>query len=239
MPSSPHLAAVHPRQIPDLLRGRPELLQGWVAGGESARLVLSVGVIVLGAGIYGAAIGSWRSAEQALYTAAKLPLILLLTTLGNALVNGLLAPLLGLNVTLRQSASAILLSHTLAAVILAAFAPLVFFEVWNLPPMGAVGSRTGYALLQVTQVGAIAFAGVAANARLLQLLRRIAASPAAAERVLLAWLGVNLLLGAQLTWILRPFFGTPALPVQFLRSDALSGNFFEALAANAHYLLTQ
>jgi hypothetical protein len=33
--------------------------------------------------------------------------------------------------------------------------------------------------------------------------------------------------GMQLTWILRPFFGSPDFPVQFLRPDALKGNFIE------------
>ena len=132
----------------------------------------------------------------------------------------------------------ILLSHTLAAVILAAFAPLVFFAVWNLPPMAGAARGTGYALIQLSQVAVIAFAGIVANFRLLQLLRHFAGSGAVAGRVLFAWLAGNLLLGTQLTWMLRPFFGTPSLPVEFLRSDALRGNFFEAVAYNLRFLFT-
>jgi hypothetical protein len=30
-----------------------------------------------------------------------------------------------------------------------------------------------------------------------------------------------------LSWILRPFIGSPDLPLQFLRPDALHGNFYE------------
>jgi hypothetical protein len=144
--------------------------------------------------------------------------------------------LLGLNFTLRQSALAILLSYTLAAAILAAFAPLVFFAVWNLPPMAAATRGTGYALIQLSQVAAIAFAGITANVRLLQLLRHLAQDAAVARRVLFAWLAGNLLLGTQLSWMLRPFFGSPSLPVEFLRQDALSGNFFEAVLHNLKFL---
>ena len=62
-----------------------------------------IAVIFVGAGSYGAAIGYWRDPLQAGYTAIKFPLVILLTTLGNALLNGMLAPLLGLNIGFRQS----------------------------------------------------------------------------------------------------------------------------------------
>ena len=72
---------------------------------------------MFGAGLYGAAMGWWRDPLQALYTGIKLPLVILLTTLGNALLNGMLAPLLGLNVTFRQSLGAILMSFAVTSVV--------------------------------------------------------------------------------------------------------------------------
>jgi hypothetical protein len=233
------LSPASPRQLPVLLRGEPASVRVWVEHSSNARLAFCLVVIVVGAGIYGAAIGLWRSGEQALFTAIKFPLILLLTTAGNALLNGVLAPLLGLNLTLRQAASAILLSFTLAATILAAFAPLVFFLVWNVPPLTSPEVRDAYAVLQLSQVGLIAFAGIAANVRLLQLLRELAGSRAVATRILVAWLAGNLLLGTQLTWIARPFFGSPNLPVQFFRQDAVKGNFFESVLYNARRLFAE
>ncbi len=224
------------RQLPVLLRGEAAPVRTWVKEGSPARLMLCLAVIVLGAGTYGAAIGLWRSGEQALFTAIKFPLILLLTTAGNALLNGVLAPLLGIPLSLRQSSFAILLSFTIAAMILAAFAPVVLFLVWNLPSLATPGVRDTYAVIQLSQVGLIAFAGVVANVRLLQYLRDLAGSRAVALRLLIAWLAGNLLLGTQLTWIARPFFGSPNLPVQFLRDDALNGNFFESVLHNARRL---
>ncbi len=233
------LSPASPRQLPVLLRGEVAPVRSWVTEGSPVRGTLCVAVILVGAGLYGAAIGLWRSGEQALFTAIKFPLILLLTTAGNALLNGVLAPLLGVNLTLRQASVAILFSFTIAASILAAFAPLVLFLVWNVPPLTSPGVRDTYAVIQLSQVGLIAFAGIVANVRLLQFLRELAGSRPVALRLLIAWLAGNLLLGTQLTWIARPFFGSPNLPVQFFREDALRGNFFESVFNNARRLFTE
>ena len=192
--------------------------------------MLYVAVIVAGAGMFGAAVGIWRAPLQSFYTAAKFPLLILLTTLGTALLNGMLAPLLGLNLAFRQSIFAILMSFTIAAAILGAFSPLIFFLIWNTPPLSAhAQAGSAYSVVLLVQVGAIAFAGVAANLRLLQLLRRLSGSPVIARKILFAWLAGNLLLGSQLSWNLRPFVGSPGLPVEFLRQEAFQGNFFEAV----------
>ena len=231
-------STLHWRDLPILLRGDEEGLLSRLnrAGGRSTGVC--VGMILVGAGLGGAAMGAWRSPEQALYSGIKLPLILLLTTLGNSLLNAVLAPLLGLNLGFRQSALAILFSFAIAAVILGVFSPLVLFLVWNLPPMSEVQHRgTAYAVMMVTQVAVIGFAGVAANLRLLRVLQRLGGE-AAGRRVLFAWLAGNFLLGTQLTWLARPFFGSPGLPVQFLRDDAFRGTFFEALWYNFRVLFT-
>jgi hypothetical protein len=81
----------------------------------------------------------------------------------------------------------------------------------------------------VAVVAVIAVAGIMANVRLLQVLRQLSGSRSNARRTLFAWLAGNLLLGSQVSWILRPFVGSPSLPVQFLRDDPLHGNFFESV----------
>jgi hypothetical protein len=195
------------------------------------RWLLYLAVIVGGAGLFGAAVGSWRAPLQSLYTALKLPLILLLTSLGNGLLNAMLAPLLGVNLSLRQSLLAVLMSFTIAAAILGAFSPLLYFLIWNTPPLaaGASTNASAHSLVLLCETGFIAFAGIAANARLLQLLRELSGSAGAARKVLFAWLAGNLLLGSQLAWNLRPFVGSPGLPVQFLRDDPFHGSFYEAI----------
>src|SRR3989442_2525095 len=120
-----------------LLRGEPGPISGWTEKWDGRRLALCVAVIMTGAGLYGAAMGYWRAPQQALYVAIKFPLIILLTTIANALLNAMLAPLLGLNIGLRQSFLAILVSFTIASAILGAFSPLLAFVIWNAPPLAA------------------------------------------------------------------------------------------------------
>ena len=213
------------------LRGELQLLRAWSEGWQLSRVAFCVGVICVGAGLYGAAMGYWRAPLAGLYVAIKFPLIILLTALGNALLNAMLAPLLGLNISLRQSFLAILISFAIVSAILGAFSPLVAFLVWNAPPMTADPARSvgTYSFIQVAHVVIIAFAGVAGNLRLVQLLRELSGNAATARRVLLAWLAGNLFLGSQLTWILRPFIGSPGLPVEFLRATAFHGNFYETV----------
>jgi len=227
------------RHFNTLLSGEADALHGWLNRLDSTKMLRNVAVIAVGAGLYGAAMGWWRAPEQALFVAVKFPLIILLTTLGNALLNAMLAPLLGLNLTVRQSLHAVLMSFTISAAILGAFAPLIAFMLWNAPPLTepSLSARTTYSCIQLAHVTIIAFAGVAGNARLFQLLQRLAGGDrGAAQRVLFAWLAGNLFLGSQLSWILRPFLGSPHLPVQFFRTDAMAGGFFESVFASLFYL---
>src|SRR5438034_1758275 len=219
------------RQLPALLGGNPDTLREWAGRWDFRRVLGYLAVIFVGAGLYGAAMGYWRSPVQAGYNLVKFPLIILMTTLGNALINGMLAPLLGLDLRFRQSFMLVLMSFTIAAAILGSFAPIVFFIIWNTPSLAGqtVISTATYNFVQLAQVVIIAFAGVTANVRLLRLLQVLSGGHRVARRVLCAWLAGNLFLGSQLCWILRPFIGSPGLPVEFLRPNALQGNFYETI----------
>jgi hypothetical protein len=221
---------LNPHEIGTLLRGELATIAGWIERCSARRFALHVAVIIFGAGFYGAAMGWWRDPQQAFYVAIKFPLIILLTTIGNALINAMLAPLLGLNIPFRQSFAAILISFAIASAILGAFSPLIAFVVWNAPDMAAKNfSGATYNFILLTHVLVIALAGVTGNVRLFQLLARLGGSRAVALRVQFAWLAGNLFLGSQLSWILRPFIGSPNLPVEFFRKTAFHGNFFEAV----------
>lgn len=227
------------RQISALLRGEPKLITSWVNRWSVNRMLFYVAVIFVGAGSYGAAIGYWRDPLQAGYTAIKFPLVILATTLGNALLNGMLAPLLGLNIGFRQSLLVIFMSFTIASAILGSFSPLVLFMVWNTPPISALSSTvsSAYSFMQLATVLIIAFAGVVANVRLVPLLRELSGSLVVARKVVFAWLAGNLLLGSQICWILRPFIGDPRGRVEFFTRHAFEGNFFEAVYKAARHLL--
>ncbi|MBC8010208.1 MAG: hypothetical protein H7067_08930 [Burkholderiales bacterium] len=194
-------------------------------------------VVLLGCGFYGTSVGLWRSPVQSLYTGLKIPLLIFLTCAGNALLNGMLGQILGAGLGFRQTSVAIGLSFVTAACILGAFSPLTFFVLYNTPPLASAGQATGHSITLLTHVALIAYAGIMANVRLLSLLRHFAGARGPALATLLAWLGGNLLLGTQLSWVLRPFIGSPGLPVEFLRAEPLRGNFFEAVWAAIQRLL--
>src|SRR5712692_5116132 len=177
-------------EIPAMLRGEPALMDASMQRGTAGKVLFYVAVVFMGGGLFGAAVGCWRAPLQAVYTALKLPLILLLTALGNGLLNGMLAPLLGLNISFRQSLLAVLMSFTIAAAILGSFSPLLFFLVWNAPPMGqqAHWSEVAHSLILLVQALVIAFAGVAANLRLSQLLCRLGGSRDVERKKNIAWM---------------------------------------------------
>jgi hypothetical protein len=225
------MKSIQPSDVSILLRGEPETIARWTSRWDAQRVVFYLALIILGSGLYGAAMGCWHNGTQALYSAVKLPQVILLTTLGNALLNGMLAPLLGLNLGFRQSLLAILASFAIASVILGGFSPLIFYMVWNTPPMTSHTSTSSfeYSFLLLTETCVIAFAGIMANLRLFQLLAQLGGRIAVARRVLFGWLPANLFLGAQLSWNLRPFIGLSDAPVHFLSPAPFQGNFYEAI----------
>lgn len=186
--------------------------------------------IAVGCAIYGGVMGLWREPAQGVYTAVKMPLLIFLTCGGNALLNGMLAQVLGSGLGFRQTSLAILMSFTTASVILAALSPVVFFIYLNTaPPVVALKLAPSHSIMILCDVIFIGYAGIVGNQRLLGLLVARCGERQLARRVFWSWLAGNLLLGAQISWILRPFIGSPLLPVQFLRDNPLHGNFFETV----------
>lgn len=227
-----------------MVRCRP-----WTSGGWREAL-LCILVIALGAGFYGWTFGRWRSPLQGVYTAIKFPLLMLMVTGGNALINGVTASLLGHGMRFREAAMSVLMSFTVAALIMGSLAPVSAFILWNIPPLESGLARTAYPVLLMFHVAVIGIAGIVGNLRMFQVLHQWdldplpaghSTSPASRSAHVLAmqvmglWLLVNGILGTQLAWIFRPFVGSPGLPTEFLREDALEGNFFEALINSFHH----
>ena len=239
MISYPPVASEASKSIGVFLRAEPERVREWIQFRSGNLIGFCVAAIVIGAGSYGAAMGCWRDSWQALYTAIKLPLVILLTTLGNGLLNGMLAPLLGLNVTFRQSLAAVLISFAVTAMVLGALSPVAFFIICNTPPLTAGTTLTSpeYVLLQLTLAGFVALAGVLGNLQLLPLLRQWAGNTATARNVLLAGLTGNLFLGSQISWVLRPFIWEAIRPVEFIGTGSFHGSFFETVFKAAGQLL--
>lgn len=210
--------------IRELCRGRD--LRSWLEN-DSGKLRVCLVLIICGGAVYGASLGIWRAPLQAVFVAIKFPLLLLFTALGTALINGMLAQLLHAPIRFRQSLLAVLMSFALLAVLLASFTPLIGFLLWHLPPMATQKQAEAHRIFLLANVVVIAFSGTLANLQLYYLLKQISGKSAA--RILGVWLAMNLFLGAQLSWNFRPFFGSPELPVSFVRDDPFNGSFYEAV----------
>ncbi len=213
-----------------LARGESDRLSAWLSGrSEPNRRGLCVLTICLGVGLYGATIGLWHGPLMALYVGMKLPLIIFATLLTNALINGLLAQLLGGGLSFRQTTESLLMAFTVFALIVGSLSPVTVFLAWNAPPPDAPGAGAVHRQLLVTHTLLIAFAGIVAVRQLHGILHHFSGSRVAAWRTLLAWLAGNLFAGAQIGFLFRPIFGTPGLEIAFLRPDAFEGNFYESV----------
>ncbi|MFK7985940.1 MAG: hypothetical protein AB8I08_07900 [Sandaracinaceae bacterium] len=207
---------------------------GRVAGGALL-------AIVFGAGSYGGAFGLWRAPEQALYSGLKLPVLMLAVVLTAALVNALLATLLRARLGFRQCAVAILVGFATTSTLLGALAPVTAAVVASLPgpdplavglpltdPVATAANRSAQGIL-LGHVFVIAVAGVMGNLRLYALLVQLDGRRAVVRRVLAAWLAIELLVGSQLSWMLRPFLGRPHRTPELVSDVMFEGSFFEEL----------
>ncbi len=220
-----------------LCRGDAEVLCDWLKAEQSRKIYSCLLWTLVGSSVYGASIGIWRAPLQAAYVAIKFPLLIVLVTVGNAFINGMLAQLYGAKISIRQSSLSVLMSFTTASIILLSLSPVSFFLVYSCPPMGSEGAESAHRIIILMNVIIIAFSGIISNINLYRLLHHITGSMAKSKQIIFSWLAVNLLLGGQLSWIMRPFIGTPFAPVQFVRDNALDGNFFESVIESVIILL--
>ena len=75
----------------------------------------------------------------------------------------------------------------------------------------------------------VGLGGFLAVVRLFGLVCSLTPHRRAARITLLSWLATNAFVGSQLSFLLRPFFGSPGLKVEFLRPDPFNGTFYEAV----------
>jgi hypothetical protein len=188
-----------------------------------------VGFIAGACAVYGAVMAGWRSPRLSLYVAIKLPALFLFTVASVAVFNWMVASVLGAPVSSRQSLVLAAGAMTTAGWLLLALAPVSLFLVLTAVPQQGTNAELRYAhnVMLVTHIAALAGAGLAGNATLWKGLRALAPSRERAWAVFGTWLAAYAFVGCQVSWVLRPFVGSPFYPVVFLRPDALDRNFYE------------
>lgn len=240
--------------IDDLLRGRLTQRADLVAGRvEVPVATLVFAGLVLG-GIYGVAMGLFgplRAANpsvwQLLATAAKVPLLFVLTLVVTYPSLYVVSALFDSRLRHRETLRLLLASMAANLALLASLGPVTaFFTLCT----------DNYAFMVVLNVFFFGVAGLVGLGLLRRALlavfeveTRVAPTPptppssstapadpssskapprSAGLRVFSLWIVIYGVVGAQMGWILRPFIGAPDLPFQFFRSQRQS-NFFQAI----------
>ena len=188
-----------------------------------------VAFIVLACAIYGAILAGWRSPLLSLFVAIKLPLLFLATTAIVSVFNWMFALGLGSELSFKQTLFLACSAMTITSWILLALAPVALFFLFSGVNSTGSDAELHYAhnCILMTHILIIATAGIAGNAALLKGMRQLVAKKCPANLLFISWLGAFAFVGAQMSWILRPFVGSPFFPVAFMRSNCLERNFYE------------
>ncbi|HVJ80426.1 MAG TPA: hypothetical protein VNC50_05090 [Planctomycetia bacterium] len=210
-------AATWPAPGP-ILRGKLDAPRP--AGGVGLSRFIELGAYVLAYGLlYGMVMGTFGGVFtperwwQMLYSAAKVPLLLLLSFVLCVPSFYVFCSLLGLQRDFPQALAAIVAAQGVLAVTLASLAPLVFVVYASTDDYNAAVLYHGAPFLVASLAGQRALVRgyrplIARNSR-----HRIAA---------ILWLLAYVFVAIQLAWNLRPFVGSPRLPVEFFRADSFT-----------------
>lgn len=207
---------------PELALGfdrRPEEGRGPTVAAVSVSCIASA---ALGAALFGLALGSFgRNEAQMAASAIKMPLLLLGTTAICLPAFHVFQVLLSARpATIGQSLSLHAMAASTMAVLWGSLAPPLSF---------LVSTSFDYRLSQMLAVAIAALGGFIGLRRLARGYRALC-DPSGGQRGRLFVGGYLVLFGAvglQLSWILRPFLGSPSLPFQIFRE--LEGSIYSHL----------
>ncbi len=190
----------------DLLRGRR----------RSSRSVPLLGFILACGMAYGAVMGSFGGLSgdrpwQMVYSAVKVPL-LLLATCGLSLPSFfVLNTLLGLRTDFGRALRALAAAQAGLTITLVSLAPITL--LWY-------ASSAHYPVAILFNALMFAVASVGAQVVLRREYRPLIARNPGHRLMLTTWLFIFAFVGIQMGWLLRPFIGAPDQPVEFFRQGA-------------------
>jgi hypothetical protein len=204
-----------------LLQIAGDVLRGETASSRRPRAVDASGRTlvwaVVGFGMfYGGVMGAYGGLGgprmlQVVYSAVKVPVLLFTTFLLSLPSFFVINTLLGLRSDFSRALRALLTTQAGLTIILSALAPYTAF--WYIS-----GSRYQPAILFNGFMFAVA--SVSAQWMLRRSYQPLVESNSKHRWMLRAWLVIYVFVGIQMGWVLRPFIGDPALPVQFFREGS-------------------
>lgn len=180
--------------------------------------------------IYGAIIGSSSGWLQMLVSMVKLPSLYLLTLLICLPTLYFFDILFGSRADFKQYTVLSLTTVAVISVLLFSFAPITLFFLIS------IRSYHFFLLLNVAIFSLTGFVGVKLfYSGIRSVMELDQDTPKVRNRLLLFWLTLYGLVGSQLGWTLRPFFGSPDQPFQLFRE--VEGNFYSQVIRSFFTLL--
>jgi hypothetical protein len=214
----------------ELLKDPGQTWRGIESGKGLFRQALRAALaIILFSGAFGMAVGSYVGGRQILITGYKVP-VLMLSTFGICvIVMYILNAIVARRLSFVQVVCVGIVSISITAVILGAFAPVIFLFSRTLRFRYYV--HYGFLVLLCTAM--VAFAGSVSIWYLYRAFKLLKYPRGARILVIACWMLVYQFVGAQMTFILRPFVGSSADTVRF------EGNFYEAVPLLIKNIITQ
>ena len=167
-------------------------------------------LVVLCGLVYGSVMGAFGGLIwQVVYSALKVPLLLLATLLLSLPSYLVMNTLLGVRADFAEAVRAIAASQATVTIVLVALAPLTL--LWY-------ASSAGYHAAILFNAAMFAVASLAAQIVLTRAYRPLIARSPRHRWLLWTWIVLYAFVGIQMGWTLRPFIGSPNAPVQFFRS---------------------
>ncbi len=192
----------------------------WVTRPQESRraIIRLIGYLVVCGLFYGATMGTFRVIAsqpqwvlQIVYSAVKVPLLLTATFVISLPSFFVFNTLLGLRRDFAGAIRALVAAQAGLAIILASLAPLTL--LWY-------ASSPKYNLALLFNGAMFAVASFGGQWLVRRYYRPLVAKNHRHRWVLWTWLLIYTVVGIQMAWLLRPFIGSPASDVQFLRPDA-------------------
>lgn len=169
-------------------------------------------VLVVTSAIYGFAAGSVHSPLFACRNLLKFPLLILVTTAICSLAYDLIARFASAKLTFGEVQATVLRIFRDLSVLLASVSPVVYFLALTIEQPVSSEDLREYPLFLGFNVLLIALCGFVALIRQSKaMLKSHCLNIGRAWSIIVAWLLLTLLVGAQWAWYLRPFFGVSAL----------------------------
>jgi hypothetical protein len=169
--------------------------------------------------VYGIIIGASHSFGQSLLAGLKLPFLFLMTLAICYPTLYIFNCLIGSELRMRQYTFLLLGSVAVMGILLLAFAPITLFFLLT------TDHYQFFKILNVLILAVCGFFGVRAlYMGMLFLNKDDKKTKRLRRKLLIFWILLFAFVGCQLAWTIRPFFGTPGMPVEFIRD--LEGNFY-------------